>query len=823
MLTKFNPDILEVVPEFLANLPRWLLWTAEPNGKKKPRKIPRYAVSGSMRNGKLGSEKDISNLVTLQVALESQKTMFPLAGIGFAFIAQDGIVGIDLDECIDKDTGEFTKRSEAIGRAANSYTEYSPSGNGIHIITLGQTTSAKCSQIEIYPSDRFFCFTGNSLSEYPNALNSPDQKFWDMLHRTVENIKSEEQKKRNEKLKSQTVGTVKLTYNIQEESGNILNALSCIPASMMNDDWVQIGMALKAYLGDSGYKIWDDWSRTSPEKYAGESDMQSRWKSFKREGVSIGTLYHVAKQNGFVFPKSERKIIEQPNEPSEQYNEPKIEEPEKNTLNESDPIDIFGVFVPPELPYEYLPNAIIDYVRENSKLIGTNHAVIALGALVAAAACIDDGIKIQPKKFDTSWKESARIWGAVVGDPSSKKSPGFSCALREVKKISMEMSERNTSIMDEYRAKHDIWKSIKKLDQRGPEPKEPRQDRLYVEDTTVEALSNVLRDNKRGILSFTDELTAFFGAMDAYKGASSGASKDKAHWLEAYNGGPRQIDRITRGSMIIPNWSVSVLGGIQPDAIRRVCGNMSNDGLLQRFIIICPPRAQDDLDQVSDKILSENYSRLFRDLVALEPNDDVVLLTEEAHECRLRIKYLSEKYMDAFESPHVKAWLGKWTGLFARLCLLYHTIECVASTAHPVEEFVSGETAQKVENLMTKYLLHHAIYFYNSVLDIDEKTERSRQVARMILARNMTEITKRDLMRFWKIYRKLEGREAKSIMDTLQNSGWIMADMTRIDEAGQPKAWRVNTRVHELFKAHADTERERREKSREVLKSISST
>jgi hypothetical protein len=607
---------------------------------------------------------------------------------------------------------------------------------------------------------------------------------------------------------------------------NVLNALSLIPASMMNDDWVQIGMSLKAEFGDSGFKIWDDWSRTSPEKYAGESDMQSRWRSFKREGISIGTLFHVAKQYGFIFPRTEKQIQEPINEIHEceqAENEPLQIEPTSNVVHESDPIDIFGVFIPPELPYEYLPNAIIDYVRENSKLIGTNHAVIALGALVASASCIHDGIRIQPKKFDTSWKESARIWGAIVGDPSTKKSPGFSCAIREVKKMSIEMHIGNESIMDEYRQEHDKWKGTKKVDSRGPEPKEPKQKRLYVEDTTVEALSNVLRDNERGVMCYNDELTGWFASMDAYKGSGGGASKDKAHWLEAYNGGRRQIDRVMRGSIVIPNWSVSVLGGIQPEAIRKVCGNLSNDGLLQRFIIICPPRAQDDLDQVTDKILADQYANLFRNLVSLEPCDDVVLLTDEAHEARLRVKYLSEKYMDAFESPHVKAWLGKWTGLFARLCLLYHTIECVASDAHPVEEFVSGETAEKVENLMTKYLLHHAIYFYNSILDIDEKTERSRQVARMILARQMNEVTKRDLMRFWKIYRKLETREARSVMDTLQNSGWITADMTRIDEYGQPKAWRVNPKVHELFKAHAETERDRRDKAREILKSLANS
>src|SRR5690606_10467713 len=72
------------------------------------------------------------------------------------------------------------------------------------------------------------------------------------------------------------------------------------------------------------------------------------------------------------------------------------------------PLDIFGVAPPPELSIELLPAAMQAYVRDQADLTGCDPAIIGLGAMVAAAACIDDGIKLQPKRKDPTWTEEAR-------------------------------------------------------------------------------------------------------------------------------------------------------------------------------------------------------------------------------------------------------------------------------------------------------------------------------------------------------------------------------------------------------------------------------
>lgn len=63
------------------------------------------------------------------------------------------------------------------------------------------------------------------------------------------------------------------------------------------DIWVKCSMALKSEFGDVAFPLWDNWSQQA-DSYK-ESDARAVWKSCKGNGVNLGTLYHLAKQNGW--------------------------------------------------------------------------------------------------------------------------------------------------------------------------------------------------------------------------------------------------------------------------------------------------------------------------------------------------------------------------------------------------------------------------------------------------------------------------------------------------------------------------------------------
>jgi hypothetical protein len=84
----------------------------------------------------------------------------------------------------------------------------------------------------------------------------------------------------------------------------IADALRAIPADD-RDIWLQVGMALKAELGDGGRSIWDSWSSTCPKKFK-DRDQDRTWRSFRRNGIGLGTLFHHAQRHGWSPPR--RKI-----------------------------------------------------------------------------------------------------------------------------------------------------------------------------------------------------------------------------------------------------------------------------------------------------------------------------------------------------------------------------------------------------------------------------------------------------------------------------------------------------------------------------------
>ena len=85
----------------------------------------------------------------------------------------------------------------------------------------------------------------------------------------------------------------------------IRSALAHIPANMPRHEWARVAMAIKSEFPDeTGCDLFTDWSAS-----ADGFDLKaakSTWQSVKAGGgVGIGTLLHLAKENGFALPASQ--------------------------------------------------------------------------------------------------------------------------------------------------------------------------------------------------------------------------------------------------------------------------------------------------------------------------------------------------------------------------------------------------------------------------------------------------------------------------------------------------------------------------------------
>ena len=74
-----------------------------------------------------------------------------------------------------------------------------------------------------------------------------------------------------------------------------LKMLNAIPPDCGYDEWLKVGMALK----HEGLpcSAWDDWSRAGSKYKNGECER--KWRTFRRNDVTGGTLYHIALQYGY--------------------------------------------------------------------------------------------------------------------------------------------------------------------------------------------------------------------------------------------------------------------------------------------------------------------------------------------------------------------------------------------------------------------------------------------------------------------------------------------------------------------------------------------
>ena len=158
-------------------------------------------------------------------------------------------------------------------------------------------------------------------------------------------------------------------------------------------------------------------------------------------------------------------------------------------------------------------------------------------------------------------------------------------------------------------------------------------------------------------------------------------------------------------------------------------------------------------------------------------------------------RQLEQQHLDlaaGYEKINKKlaAHIGKYKGLFARLCLLWHTIETIDDKWPSI---IDTDIAQRVTKFMNKYLFQHAVAFYIGLLGLSDQHDRLLDVGGYILAHKLNTLTTRDIQRGNRSMRGLEKRDTDRIFEQLEAYGWLERQtgkrFTDVD-------WAVNPEVH---------------------------
>jgi hypothetical protein len=293
-----------------------------------------------------------------------------------------------------------------------------------------------------------------------------------------------------------------------------------------------------------------------------------------------------------------------------------------------------------------------------------------------------------------------------------------------------------------------------------------------------------------------------------------GHESDRAFYNECWGGTTTnyEVDRIGRGSLIVPALCISVLGGIQPGPLRSYVyaagdtASAENDGLLQRFQLLVWPDAHKQFEVVDrwpDKDAKATAFAVFERLAHLDPaaygatadyemdthavpalrfSEDAQQLFYEwwqALEMRLR----SGELPDAFASH-----LAKYRSLMPALALLFHLID--ADPSEPGFVGFVGETPTLQAIAWCEYLETHARRVYASALS--PSMERAAALLKRIKRGDVTEgYSVRDIyVHGWERLQTIE--ETEDALQTLEAYGWVHVETV---SAG-PKGGRPSKTVH---------------------------
>ncbi|WP_375676752.1 MULTISPECIES: YfjI family protein [unclassified Bartonella] len=284
-----------------------------------------------------------------------------------------------------------------------------------------------------------------------------------------------------------------------------------------------------------------------------------------------------------------------------------------------------------------LPMPFMEYIYDVSERQQAPMDFIAVAALCALAAVIGNGVRIAPKQHD-DWTVVPNLWGALIGQSSTYKTPAMKAALAPItclqkewykdwlkQKEKQEIEER-LETLDKREKERQVNKAIRKGECETARAllyetlsKDNAHDddvsRFIVNDVTVEKLGELLKENPRGLLMVRDELSGFLANLERRE-----YQTDRAFYLTAFNGDDQfTYDRIERGTIFIPYVTLSMIGGIQPSRIIPIIQAMhrgiNDDGLLQRFQMIVWPDENQEwklVDRPPNQEVWQKYEGVFR-------------------------------------------------------------------------------------------------------------------------------------------------------------------------------------------------------------------
>lgn len=280
-------DIRENFPAEIREVDVWCIWDKSPRKDGRPSKSPIDPATG-----KDAKTNEPSTFGPFALACENAPKLPTAGGLGFR-LTDGPWIGIDLDHVIDLETGEFNADArELVEWLSPTYAEFSPSGDGLHVLLRGQKPEGWRTQVkdafgpgtalEVYDGTdrRYFTATGQYWAEGPIAdATDDDLELLGELMRPQRKVSAQP-------AATQTYGD-DTDRDLERARFGLLELGLLSADDGYTDVFIRVLAALKGAFGNRGLELAHEWCRRNSHTYDGP-EIDGKWPGIA--GTDMGCL-----------------------------------------------------------------------------------------------------------------------------------------------------------------------------------------------------------------------------------------------------------------------------------------------------------------------------------------------------------------------------------------------------------------------------------------------------------------------------------------------------------------------------------------------------
>ncbi|MBY0324015.1 MAG: DUF3987 domain-containing protein [Reyranella sp.] len=417
----------------------------------------------------------------------------------------------------------------------------------------------------------------------------------------------------------------------------------------------------------------------------------------------------------------------------------------------------------PAFPLDLLPPFWRDWIGDTAGALGVPVDYVALSVLAAVSGLCGAGASV---RVGPRWAEPLVLWQALVGAPSSGKSPAMAAVRELLAAVDAEKAREG----DGDGAKADGEASCDSL----------------VGETSLSAVADAVSANRRGVVLWRDD------GAEWLAGAPEAARRQ---WLKAWSAQPLSL--ANRRS--VPRFAVSLLLALPTD---RVVDLFGGEELLARFLFAWPaPPAHCPLGAAKPARDGEALAALRRIAGKTRTAEDPMELAIDERGLKALDGFLAGLAAElhdvvVHETDGLEmAWLGKGRGTVVRLA---GVLELLAwselGPAGPPGQ-LGAEQIERAVRLWSDYFRPHAFALFHRTAP-SERDRQARRVVRWICQLGLTEVS-REQVRREGLQRSVDALDADQVLYRLQQAGIVEKVHFEIPQRGgrPPNRWCVNPRL----------------------------